>query len=217
MKALTLEKIQEYIYQSRPNNQYVISEHDLASILQIELKRLHAKILGATDSLTNLQMMTDAEFDYIKRQRKLSDNIKKNQYCYVFTEEQVGIVQSLFKEEEKAYKIIPLIMLAFESLIIPYEEKTKDIIRKKRHAESKFWWGMIIGGILTYVLASFAMFPYVEEKTSNLCAYLIFIATGILLTVLGLVLPRHKLWGWDSDEEVNKEYCSFYQSLLARK
>ncbi len=217
MKALTLEKIQEYIYQSRPSNQYVISEYDLASILQIELKRLHAKILGATDSLTHLQTMSDAEFDYIKRQRKLSDNIKKNQYCYVFTEEQVGIVQGLFKEEEKAYKIIPLIMQAFESLIIPYEEKTKGIIRQKRRAESIFWWLMVIGGIIIYVLACVAIHPFVAEKESNFYVYLILVIIGIILTVIGLVLPRHKLWGWYSDDKITEEYGKFYQSLIANK
>ena len=217
MKALTLEKIQEYIYQSRPSNHYVISEYDLASILQIELKRLHVKVLGATDSLTDLQTMSDAEFEYIKRQRKLSDNIHKNQYCYVFTGEQVGIMQGLFTQEEKAFKIIPLVMQAFDSLIIPYEDKTKEIIRQKRRAESNFWWLMVIGGIIIYVLACVAMHPFIAEKESNFYVYLILVIIGIILTVIGLVLPRHKLWGWYSDDKITEEYGKFYQSLIANK
>lgn len=216
MKALTLEKIQEFIYQSRPSNQYVISEYDLASILQIELKRFHAKILEATDSLTHLQTMSDAEFEFIKRQRKLSDNIKKNQFCYVFTEEQVGIVQGLFKQEEKAYKIIPLIMQAFESLIIPYEEKTKEIIKQRRVAETRWYWTIVVSVFVTYFLLCIIIHPLIKDNVSN-AIYILGIILGMILPALSLILPRQKLWGWYSDEKITEEYGKFYQSLIANK
>ena len=213
MRHLDLTFIQDCIYQSRPSNQYVISEYDLASLIQIDVKRLHVKILGATDRLNELHEMSDYEFENLKRKRKNHKNARKDQYCYVFTEEQIGIIHSLFAPTEKAYKIIPIVLLAFEDLVVPYEKQTKKIITQKRKAETKLFWTIAISVFAIYFITCALFHSYWGDDYPQKHFY-IASAIGLVLPALSLYFPRHKLWGWCDNKLVDEEYSNFYKTLM---
>lgn len=212
MKPIDIEYVQQRIFQSRPNNRFVISEFELALLLQMEVQRLHAKLLAATDCFDSFQEMTDVEFEAQKRTLHYSKELKKNKYCYVFTEEQVAQMQTLFLPQERAYKIIPTILLAFENLTISYEKRIKHIIRQKRKAESVMYWILAIASFIIYLLVCILIHPFVEDN--HMWAYYIGIVVGLIIPSLSIFLPREKLRGWYSREAVDKEYQSFYENLV---
>ena len=212
MKPIDIEYIQERIFQSRPSNQFVISEFELALLFRMEVQRLHAKLLAATECFDSFQEMTDGEFDMQKRVLRYSKDLKKNKYCYVFTEEQVAKMQTLFARHEYAYKIIPTITLSFESLTIPYEKRIKEVIREKRKAESNLWRCIAAACFIVYFLLCLVLHPYIEQKLS--WTYIVVSALGLIIPGLSIILPREKIRGWYNLELVDKEYQFFYQNLI---
>lgn len=213
MRPIDIEYVQQRIFQSRPNNRFVISEFELALLLQMDVQRLHAKLLAATDCFDSFQKMTDVEFEAQKRILHYSKELKKNKYCYVFTEEQVAQMQTLFSPQERAFKIIPTILLAFENLSIPYEKQTKKIITQKRKAETKFYWTIAISVFVIYFILCVLLRSFLGDDYPAKYFY-IACAVGLVLPALSIYFPRHKLWGWCDDKLVDKEYSNFYKTLM---
>lgn len=210
---IDISVIRELIYQTKPRNEFVMLEYDLAEFLQVPVSRLHMKIEAQTDLFPTGELceITDDEFEYIKRIRKYKKERTKGRYCYIFTEEQIGLMQSLFNSREMAYKIIPTIMLAFESITIDYPSKIKEIILEKRREIRIRYILLVILAFIVYIFLLLLIHLYINNGGLLVKALLAFI--GLIIPAISIFVPRDKLFQWNNQEQIEKEYQAFYENL----
>ena len=210
MECYTIENIQEKIYQTSPTNEPVIYEYELAKLLQIDVKRLHDKLSTATHIIPQFTQVSDTDFEYLKRRYRYNKNIKKNIYCNFFTKEQIANMQSLFQPTEEAYKIIPTIIIAFSSLIIPYENKIKNIIKCKRQKEQYLRWAVWAIGFLIMCFIYICFKSRIDNLIANeVWEKIISIVWFLIEPVLGAIFSWEKMFSWCKSENIEKEYQSF--------
>lgn len=210
MECYTIENIQQKIYQTSSTNEPVIFEYELAKLLQIDVKRLHNKLSAATHIIHQFTPISDSEFEYLKRKYKYNKNWKNNQYCNVFTKEQITKFQDLFQPNEAAHKIIPTIIIAFSSLIIPYEDKIKQLIKRKRRIEQLLRWALITIGLLIMCLIYIGFKPSIDNLITNeVWNKIISVAWFLIEPVLATMFSWEKMFNWIKSENVEKEYQSF--------
>lgn len=210
MECYTIENIQEKIYQTSPTNEPVIYEYELAKLLQIDVKRLHDKLSTATHIIPQFTQVSDTDFEYLKRRYRYNKNIKKNIYSNFFTKEQITNMQSLFQPTEEAYKIIPTIIIAFSSLIIPYEKKIKNIIKCKRQKEQNLRWAVFAIIFLITCLIYICFKPFIDNLIANeVWKKIISVVWFLIEPILAAIFSRKKMFGWCKSENIEKEYQSF--------
>lgn len=209
MKRFSIQFIQEKIYQTHPRNELVILEHELAKLLQIETKRLHDKLSAATHVIPQFNMVTDAEFEFLKRKYNYNKSWNKDKYWNVFTKEEISKMQNIFQPSETAYKVIPTIILAFEDLIIPYEKMMKRVIYEKRKKETIVYW---VGAIALFIIISLVYILFqqqIDVFISNKYLKGIFTIFYFLFQpVVTTMLAREKFIGWCEQKRVDDEYNS---------